>query len=330
MPRPAPPGFVVRHPTWDDLDAVAGLFAAFSLDRVGVVTVRRDDLRMRWLGLDSLDDAIVVERPSSPGVPVAYAATEVALDPWTGVVECHLDGRVHPDRTGHGLATFLLERATDLVRDAAREHHQTTSVLRTTVDDGDAPARAFFAARGFVPVRHLLELRLDLHAAPPRPSWPAGVTYRTFVPGRDEERLWATHQRAFADVPTAHPVDLEAFIEDRLHRDPAFDPGLVLLAEHDGATIAIAICRAGSTAAAEDGHVRDLGVVPEWRRRGVAMALLRTAFAAFRDRGLTGVALEVDDVTVDGAVRLYRRAGMRITRRTDVIERLVPTDASGP
>jgi ribosomal protein S18 acetylase RimI-like enzyme len=56
------------------------------------------------------------------------------------------------------------------------------------------------------------------------------------------------------------------------------------------------------------------------------MALLRTAFAAFRDRGLTGVALEVDDVTVDGAVELYRRAGMRIVHRTDILERTLRLD----
>jgi ribosomal protein S18 acetylase RimI-like enzyme len=58
------------------------------------------------------------------------------------------------------------------------------------------------------------------------------------------------------------------------------------------------------------------------------MALLRAAFAAFRERGLTGVALEVDDVSMDGAVGLYRRAGMRIVRRTDVLEQLIVADTS--
>jgi mycothiol synthase len=325
--RPPPPGFVLRHPTWDDLDAVAALFAAFSLDRVGAITVRPDDLRVRWLGLDGLDDALLIEHPEAVPPLVAYAATEVGPDPWTGVLDLYLDGRVHPTWTGHGLATFLLGRATDQLRTEALAVGQDTAVLRTTVDDGDAPARAFFAARGFVPVRHLLELRLDLHAAPPRPAWPPGVTCRTFEPGRDEERVWRVHQAAFADVPTADPMPLDDFVEDRLRRDPAFDPGLVLLAEHDGEAIGLAVCRAGSEGAAEDGWVRDLGVVPAWRRRGVAMALLRAAFAAFRVRELTGVALEVDDVTIDGAVQLYRRAGMRIVRRTDVIERIVDARA---
>lgn len=323
--RPVPPGFALRHPTWDDLPAVTALFAAFSLDRVGRVTVRADDLRVRWLGLDSLADAVLVERTGAAPTLVAYAATEVGPDPWTGVLDLYLDGRVHPAWTGRGLASFLLARATDQLRAEARAVGQDTAVLRTTVDDGDAPARAFFAARGFVPVRHLLELRLDLHAAPPRPTWPAGVSCRTFVPGRDERRVWEVHQAAFADVPTADPMPLDDLIEDRIHRDPAFDPGLVLIAEHDGEPIGVAVCRAGSEGGAEDGWVRDLGVVPGWRRRGVAMALLRTAFAAFRARGLTGVALEVDDVTIDGAVQLYRRAGMRITRRTDVVERVVDT-----
>ncbi len=72
--------------------------------------------------------------------------------------------------------------------------------------------------------------------------------------------------------------------------------------------------------AAEVGDVRDLGVIPAWRRRGIAMALLRTALQAFWQRGLTGAALEVDDVSLQGAVSLYRAAGMQVVARTDVME----------
>jgi mycothiol synthase len=241
---------------------------------------------------------------------------------------------VHPAWEGHGLATFLLDHAEDRARAAATVAGRDTVVLRTTVVDGDARARGFFSGRGFVPVRHLLELRLDLHAAPPRPSWPARVTCRTFVPGQDEEAAWRAHQAAFADSPEHLPIAFDDWVEDRLRRDPAFDPALVLLAEtapgpdDDGPEIVgLAVCRAGAEGAPEDGWIRDLGVVPAWRGQGVGMALLRAAFAAFRERGLTGVALEVDDVSMDGAVGLYRRAGMRIVRRTDVLEQLIVAGA---
>jgi mycothiol synthase len=335
--RPAPPGFRLRRPGWDDLDRVVALHAAASRARTGAVTVRADDLRFRWLGLDSFDEALLVEPGATaadsdpdrvaPPDPVAYAAFESLVDPWTGELDLHVEGTVHPDWISHGLAGFLLARAEDHARVVARDAGRPGAVLRTSLEDGDERARAWFAERGFTPERHLLELRLDLHAPPPAAVWRSGVHYRTFRPGVDERVLWETHQAAFADVPTHLPLDLDDFLDDRLRRYPDLDPDLILLAEHDGAVVGLAICRAGTEVAAEDGWVRDLGVVPGWRRHGIGMALLRTAFAAFRARGLTGVALEVDDVTLDGAVALYRRAGMRTVRRTDVLERWLDIDA---
>jgi mycothiol synthase len=352
---PPPDGFTLRYATWDDLNDVAGLFAASSIARVGTVTVRSGDLRVRWVELGGPGDVLLVERPDAFPPLVAALEFQADVDPWTDELDLHVEGRVHPAWEGHGLATFLLDHAEERARAAATVAGRDTVVLRTTVVDGDPRARGFFSGRGFVPVRHLLELRLDLHAAPPRPVWPEGVTCRPFVPGQDEERAWRAHQAAFADSPEHLPISLDDWVEDRIRRDPSFDPSLVLLAEaapgggptdddagtdhtagtdHGAGTgaptiVGLAVCRAGAEGAPEDGWIRDLGVVPAWRDRGVGMALLRAAFAAFRTRGLTGVALEVDDVSMDGAVALYRRAGMRIVRRTDVLEQLIVAPPPG-
>ncbi len=339
-PAPPVPGAIVRAVVPADLDAVAALYAAAAGARGHTSPVRRDDLRLRWLMLDDPADAVVIEQPGSSPHLVAYASTSVDHGPAAAEVTVHLEGQVHPAATGRGLASWILHLAAAVgtralrspasdrgVSDRASEHDRTEVVrIRTALLDGDDAARRWFTTRGFRPVRHLLELRLDLHAPPPAPRWPAGVEVRTFVPGADDEALWRTHQAAFADVPTHLPIDRDDYLADRA---PADDPGLVLLAEHDAEVVGIAVCRAGTEVAAEDGWVRDLGVVPAWRRHGIAMALLRTAFAAFRDRGLTGAALEVDDVTLEGAVALYRRAGMRVTRRTDVLERLSPAGGGG-
>ncbi len=337
-PAPPVPGAVTRAPTDADLDTVAALFAATAAVRGdGSPAVRREDLRIRWLMLDDLDDAVLVVLPGTPDELLAYASAPVDLevDPTTDAPAAvvHLEAEVRADRRGLGLGSFLLDRAVAVGGAvlAAADNAPAPSPaaaprvrIRTALVDGTPREQAWFRARGFTAVRHLLELRLDLHAPPPAPRWPTGVTVRTFRPGADDEVLWRTHQAAFADVPTHLPITREDFLRDRA---PAADPHLVLLAEHhdpDPKVVAVAVCRAGTELAPEEGWVRDLGVLPAWRRRGVAMALLRTAFAAFRDRGLTGVALEVDDVTLEGAVALYRRAGMRVTRRTDVLERATP------
>ena len=323
VPDVPPPGFALRRPTWNDLDAVAALYAASSLERIGRVTVRRGDLRVRWLELESFEDALLVESPPPDPVVAAYADFQTELGGFDDDLRLYVDGRVHPAFPGRGLSSFLLRRAVVRAADAARLASVGSAALRTTVVDGDDGARGFLTRHGFHPIRHLLQMHLDLHAAPPAPAWPPGVVCRSFRPGSDDVAVWTAHQAAFADVATHLPIPFEAWRESRIDHEPGFDPDLVFLAEAETEIVGIAVCREGSEAAAEDGLVRDLGVVPAWRRRGVGMALLRTAFEAFRSRGLSGAALEVDDVTLDGAASLYRRAGMRVTHRTDVLERTV-------
>ena len=316
--RPPPPGVRLVRATWDDLARITELYRTCELDRVDEATVRPEDIRYRWLEHGGPgDDTLLVENPD--GTLVAYAEFHEDTDPWSDALDLYVEGRVHPDHQGRGLATFLLQRAEDRARRAVARTGDPDAVLRTTVVDGDGEALAFHQRRGFVPVRHFLRMRLDLHTPPPAPDWPTGVSGRV-VTAAEVPAVWAAHQRAFADLPTSWPEDLADWREQRVERDPAFDPSLWFVAEHDDEIVGVCLCRAGTPEAAEVGDVRDLGVVPAWRRRGVAMALLRTALAAFRARGLTGAALEVDDVTLDGAVRLYRAAGMQVSRRTDVLE----------
>lgn len=56
-----------------------------------------------------------------------------------------------------------------------------------------------------------------------------------------------------------------------------------------------------------------------WRRRGIAGALLRAAYALFRNRGVDDVRLNVDGDNISGASHLYERAGMRLRRRWLVV-----------
>jgi mycothiol synthase len=70
------------------------------------------------------------------------------------------------------------------------------------------------------------------------------------------------------------------------------------------------------------GFVRILGVKPEYRRRGLALALLKHVFRHFADLGLKRVGLGVDAENPTGAVRLYERAGMHVARRDIRYERV--------
>nr|WP_314258481.1 GNAT family N-acetyltransferase [uncultured Devosia sp.] len=85
--------------------------------------------------------------------------------------------------------------------------------------------------------------------------------------------------------------------------DDEYDPALLLIAaDHNDQPIGLALCW-------NSGFIKDLAVAPAWRGRGIAEALLATAFNAFRRRGLLHVDLKVMSAN-ENARRLYHRVGM--------------------
>ena len=68
--------------------------------------------------------------------------------------------------------------------------------------------------------------------------------------------------------------------------------------------------------------MRILGVLPDFRQRGLAQALLRHTFAEYASRGLDTVGLGVDAENPTGAVRLYERAGMHVARTNLILEKV--------
>jgi ribosomal protein S18 acetylase RimI-like enzyme len=60
-----------------------------------------------------------------------------------------------------------------------------------------------------------------------------------------------------------------------------------------------------------EGFVRNVGVRKRVRGKGVARALMLTAFAHWQQSGRTGVQLGVDTANVTGATRLYESVGMQ-------------------
>jgi len=143
--------------------------------------------------------------------------------------------------------------------------------------------------------------RMQRVGDPPAAPVPDGVTVFPYAPDRDHARVPLVYAAAFGAPPW--PDDWDRFT--------AFDPGGVFVAETlaTGEAIGFVTCfRRGGV-----GYVSVLAVVPGWRRRGVAHALLGSAVAYLRSTGL--VAVEVDAFTdAEPAVALYRAFGFVVLR----------------
>lgn len=235
----------------------------------------------------------------------------------------YLDAAPEPDGgpINVDIRTVEAEVAAALV--AAAEDHvgePTGSVkLRGFVQGDDPVLREVYEARGWRPIRYSFQMRIDLDDEVQDPRWPDGLTPRNFRSG-EEERVYDAHMAAFADHWDFRRQAMDEWRHHTVdHHD--FDPALWWLVEDGDILAAISLNQWHFSGDPQFGWIGVLGVLPAWRKRGLATALLQHSFRDFRDRGATRVGLGVDGENTTGAVRLYESVGMRQVRRNDTYEK---------
>jgi mycothiol synthase len=296
-----PDGFSVRGATHDDVGAAAGIVRAEEAALRGDSIISPEDMSDFWRYADFDGGSWIVDRE---GTSVAFAACMYRDDR----AECWVT--VHPDWTDHGLGTFLLRRAEEHA-----QHRNLTQITGGTFAENER-AHALFAALGFREARHFFQMRISLDAEPEQPQWPGGVAVATFRP-EDARDFHRALNEAFADEWGFHQM---SFDEWRRHRLEAADTdtSLWFIVRAGDEIAAVARCDANRDGG---GWVGAIGVLEPWRRRGIALALLRHVFGEFRRRGEPHVGLGVDAANPTNATRLYERAGMRVIKEDVVYEK---------
>jgi mycothiol synthase len=216
-----------------------------------------------------------------------------------------LSVRVHPDYRGAGIGSWLLSWGERLAGDRGSDG------VRAFAADRDASAQDLLRSRGYVRVRSGFTMRKNLEADEDRGAPPTEVTIRRYEDA-DERVLYEVDQASFAENWGFRPKSFESFNEEL--DGEYWDPSLVFLAEANGTTVGLIV----SFLFEMCGYVDSLGVLKEWRGRGIGKALLRRAFAELAGRGSPEVRLGVDTQNVHGAVALYEGVGMSVYRRYEV------------
>jgi ribosomal protein S18 acetylase RimI-like enzyme len=285
------PGYQIRRPTMADAEAVAQLIRAFEVDVDGEAETTAHEVAAGWRDLELPRDGWVVE--SDDGHLAGHATLARRGD----VLEA--DGYVHPVHRGRGLGGLLV----DLTEHAAEGVDGFTSI-RNGVSMRDPAALELMAGRGYVPVRYFWSMGIVVESPPP-PATPAGLTVDT-VAADEWHDFHAVIERTFACHWEHVPEPYDRWL-DRTQAHPDYDPTLWFAARREGRMIGAARCGRRDGA----GYVSDLGVLPEFRGRGVGRALLVHAMRAFWDRDMPDVRLHVDTANPTGATALYTGVGMR-------------------
>jgi mycothiol synthase len=304
-----PEGYTARPPVPEDAESLVDLLSAIDIETTGVSDITLNDFLGDWEGIELDTNATLIAGPD--GSVAAYADLDVRGD-----VVFFIYGYVHPFQRGKGLGSYLVAWGENRARTmASAAPDDLRIVTRLYVNEKAQPARELLDALGYQPIRATYTMAIDLTGKPPAPEWPAGIAIRNFVPGVDDEAAYEAYEEAFADMWQRPRGTFEQF-SSKLRR-PYFNPRLWFLAM-DGDEIA-------GTLFSDDidgkGWVEIVGVRRPWRGRGLALAMLHHAFAAFLSQGVTHIGLSVDAQSPTGAPRIYERAGMHLDQSFILFER---------
>ena len=301
----------VRRPRRDDAPALVGLLRAADTAVAGDSDWTLSDLEAEWMDLDLERDAWVVELD---GTIAGYAGFHARGGRLNG------DGYVHPDHHGQGIGSELLR----LTEERAREEEPSIPAgervyLQNATLNDDPATRDFYRSNGYGAVRIFRGMLVDLEGDPEVPDVP-GIVVRSYDHPAQAQAFHGAHEDGFASHWEYRPMSWEEWQHRRFSREN-FDPTLWWVALDGDEVAGTCICE--QKVDPNQGWVGALAVRPAYRRRGIAEALLKTAFAEFFRRGESRVGLGVDAESPTGATRVYERAGMRILWQAVVWEKEV-------
>lgn len=187
-----------------------------------------------------------------------------------------------------------------------------------TVDESDEARVSALAQLGFSFHRRELVLRLSTDPADwdvPTAEPPPGISS---VPADrvDEERLRLLDDLLRQDVPGTDgwKWSPEGFREETYSSD--FDPATYLVAVDEGMN-GIGIARVWMRP--DEPRLGLIGVCPDWRRRGVARALLADVLSAVRKTGAREVGTEVDEANTASCQLLLSFGGRTVGASLELV-----------
>ncbi len=317
--HPLPSGWGVRAATRDDVAGIVEMMNARTQAFYGENQSTPHDVEVWWSSprfeLEK-DVRLVLDRRGSVA---GLASVDNPGEPYARI-DC--SAVVHPQYADladlwDGLYAWGLRRTRELVPLAAPEIRVSAECIAMSEDGA---RRAALERAGFAAVRVANHMGIALAAPIPVAEWPERVSVRTVDLERDLPAIvrlflesWRDHW-GFVGRPFDQALaDWRAGIEADGDR---FDATLWFLAVEGHEVVGISLCNPHIADDATRGYVQGLGVRPAWRKRGVALALLRHTFAEFRRRGYAGVELDMDSQNLTGALRVYERAGMHVMRQS--------------
>jgi ribosomal protein S18 acetylase RimI-like enzyme len=215
-------------------------------------------------------------------------------------------GGVAPTHRGRGYGTAMLHRQESCV--ASLERAAAGGVLAGNADDGHADARRLLADNGYRPAFTVVQLTRPITVVDDDtvPELASGLEVRPVVPPH-HPGIHAMVEQCFRGSGQGfEPLPYPAYL------DAVRDADLWIVAWRGDEVVGLVISERRADGTVDSPWV---AVHPEYRRRGLAMALLKRSFAVMRQRGITVATIRTVAENEHNTVGLYERLGYRVGRR---------------
>lgn len=303
--------YVFRPATWDDLDTFYELYRMEHLESYGNFGMTTEEVGAFWdyPGFDMAEHTCYAFNAEDQNV--AFAELRV----WREIpVRPILYAYVHPAHRNRGLGSHLTQWG---IRQSACFLPQVPDHARVVLGafSNRADGQKLLEDHGFICTRQSHMMGIDLHDRLPLPQFPPGfrlVTMAEHPVLRDFVRVY--HQ-TFKDHRGAVDESLDAAVArwERIMEGGSYRPEHFVLVKAGDADAAVMIMAEKSEEDPDKAWVQTLGVMPDYRRQGLATQLLYLAYQLARDSGKQRVGLMVDASSLTGANKLYQKAGMSVT-----------------
>jgi GNAT superfamily N-acetyltransferase len=319
------PDHTVRAVAMSDVPELHALVERVNLATLGRVDTSEAELRDDLTGphFDVSIDTLMALAPDDRIVAYGQGHDEHT---GTGWIDIYIDPTLASSRFDEA-ADALIATCTARIEESARNRGASTVKLLANLYEIEERMREAYERNGF----HLETIywRMSLTFGPEQliaaPTVPDGYEIRQVDP--DDDTVMRQGFDLYLDTFSEHhgfddeDMTLEIF-SDGWRSAESYDRHAWWFAYEDGEQVGMLM---GDNRRLEqgEGFVRNLGVQKRLRGKGIARALLLTAFAHWRESGRSGVQLGVDTANVTGATRLYESVGMRSLLSAVALERMV-------
>ena len=319
------PDHEVRAVTMSDVPALHALVERVNVATLGRVDTSEAELRDDLTGphFDLSLDTVMAR--ATDGKIVAYGQGH---DEHTGMgwIDIYIDPAFDP-ATFDAVADALIATCSERIKESVKSRGASVVKLVANLYEIEVSTREAYERNGFhlETVYWRMVLTFDPGQEIEVPTIPEGYTIRQVDP--DDDDVMSEGFELYLDTFSEHhgfadeDMTLEIF-SDGWRSAESYDRDAWWFA-YQGADPVGMLMGDNRRLEQGEGFVRNLGVQKRLRGKGIARALLLTAFAHWLESGRSGVQLGVDTANVTGATRLYESVGMRSLLSAVALERAV-------